>query len=134
MRSPGRRRWSAAALPLLTLAALFGMHGLGDHTGAHAAEVGHHAMAMAPALTAGPTTDSAADVPSMVPLDTGSVVGATLLCFGILVGAGLALLALVLAGVRPGWDAPLLVRQSSPRPHCRDPAPPSLHVLSVCRC
>lgn len=134
MRSPGRRRWSAAALPLLTLAALFGMHGLGDHTGAHAAEVGHHAMAMAPVLTAGPTPDRSADLPSVVPPGSGAAMGATLLCFGILVGAGLALLALVLAGARSGWDAPLLVRQATPRPHCRDPDPPSLHVLSVCRC
>ena len=134
MGSPGRRHWSAAVLPLLTLAALFGMHGLGDHTGAHAAEVGHHAMVMPPPASAGLALAASADRPSVTPLESGSATGATLLCFGVLVAAGLALLALRRTATRPGWDVPLLARQTAPRPHCRDPDPPSLHVLSVCRC
>jgi len=125
-----RRLWSAA-LPLLTLAALFGMHGLGDHTGAHATEVGHHAMAMVPGASADTTTP---DTPTVDARDAGSSTGVAVLCFGILLGAGLALVALARAARRSGWDVPLLARQEAPRPHCRDPDPPSLHVLSVCRC
>lgn len=136
---PRRLRWSAA-VALLVLAGLFGMHGLSAHGvghapaplehGTYAHHSGHagHSMAM-------PAPDAPApDLPSLsAPTEHGAVAMAGL-CLAVLLG-GLAAWALLRATRRrTSWGLPRLTTVTRPTPRGRDPDPPTPVLLSVCRC
>lgn len=133
--SPVRRwRWSLA-VPLVALAALFGMHGLGDHSGAHAFTPGHSAHG-APATTSHHLTEAVAGA---VGSGSGTVwgvehAGPAFLCLAVLLGGAMALALLARAARRTPWLTPRLSRSPRAVSAGRDRDPPTLLALCVCRC
>ena len=119
--------WFAAVV--VVLAGLFGMHGLSDH-GAHSSQdAGAMAsMGTAMSVTASPVEAFAPAAPEGVPMGAGGM------CVAVLV---LSLIALVVGRWRSAAYAVVAVRsrpQQTARFRGRDPDPPSLTSLSVCRC
>ncbi|GAA2021972.1 DUF6153 family protein [Nocardioides kribbensis] len=136
-----RSRWALAAL-FLVLAGLFGMHGLGDHSAGHSAHVAPagatdhgtdhrtgHETDVAGAAAPGTGPDTA--VLSAPPVDDG-MAG---LCLAVLLG-GLGALLLLGRGLRrTPWLLPRLTLLGvAPPARGRDPDPPLLSALCVCRC
>ena len=121
-------------MPLVALAALFGMHGLGDHSGAHATPVhsahgapattGHHPTeAVAGVVGSGSRTGWGADLP-----------GPALLCLAVLLGGAMALALLARVARRTPWLLPRLSRSPRAVPAGRDRDPPTPVALCICRC
>jgi hypothetical protein len=119
-----RFRWSLV-VPLLVLAGLFGMHGLGDHDAAHPG------MTMPSVAEATAVLDAATASP--VPADdlSGMAMG---LCVAILLGGLMAWLVLAVAGRRTPWALPRVALAPVPVPRSRAPDPPTPSFLSVYRC
>jgi hypothetical protein len=126
---PPRLRWSLVT-PVLVLAGLFGMHGLGDHSTAHPAlAMPSHSMAVAAtgAMVVG------AEAVAALPDDGMSGMGMGL-CVAILLGGLVAWLSRAGSGRRTPWALPRAALTSVPVPRSRAPDPPTPALLSVYRC
>ena len=130
-------------MAVLVLAGLFGMHGLGEHSG------GHGAMSMAvdaPSSTvhpAGHTHAMAATPGDAAALGSAPVIsapggstygGLATVCLAVLLGGLVMFLLLGSARRRTPWLLPRQVVAPVPLPRSRAPDPPSPVLLSVCRC
>lgn len=121
-------RWSLVA-PLLVLAGLFGMHGLGDHSGAHdpGTTMPDHVSWTTAAATAG--------LPALTSLPGHDMSGmATGLCVAILLGGLVAWLVRDPERRRTAWSLPRQALATRPVPRSRAPDPPTPAFLSVYRC
>lgn len=130
MRSNPLQSWSLA-VPLLVLAGLFGMHGLGDHADAHSFV--HQSMAVPD------VTPTGSDVDVLLPLTHGGMSG------GMSGGMAACCVAVLLLGLfaglfrgrtlrRTSWALPRQAWLRAPIPRSRAPDPPTPLLLSVCRC
>jgi hypothetical protein len=132
------RRWTwSLAAPLLVLAGLFAMHGLGDHSSQHSAV--HTAMAMpahgAMSSMTSMTDPAVSDAPGVARVSAGDTSGTLMqMCVAVLLGGLVAWLLRVGARRRTSWHVPRQVRVPVPVPRSRAPDPPSPTVLSVFRC
>ena len=127
-----RLRWSLVT-PVLVVAGLFGMHGLGDHDAAHDAMA---PMAAMTSLTSG-VVDAAAPTAHQAAASAshdGMAGMAMPLCVAILLGGLLAAYVVAVAGRRTPWALPRLAPARAPSPRSRAPDPPTPALLSVYRC
>jgi len=139
MRNP--HRWNRMGLVVVVLLGVLAMHGLGPHgtatSGSGLAAAGHGIAMATSDLPAMPDeTEAGANhgVQAGPPGDASSGHSLVELCLAVLLGLGIALLALAARGRRSrAWAAVpgLLGRRLA---HFRSPDPPSLSQLSLLRC